>query len=87
MSSNKSRFRSNDRQIYIDILHVLSSFLDSYYRICLCVYETMSESDNGFSSGMDLDPAFASIPKNKSCLCIWRVEVCLLIGSMRILIE
>lgn len=39
----------------------------------------MGESDNSFggngSSGMDLDPAFASIPKNKSCLCVWRVEV------------
>jgi hypothetical protein len=41
----------------------------------------MDESDNGFGSnnGMDLDPAFALIPKNKSCLCIWRVEVCLFI--------
>lgn len=43
----------------------------------------MSESDhNGLNGsvggGMDLDPAFASIPKNKSCLCVWRVEVCLL---------
>jgi hypothetical protein len=28
---------------------------------------------------MDIDPAFASIPKNKSCLCVWRVEVCLFI--------
>lgn len=38
----------------------------------------MSESENGFngSGGMDLDPAFAAIPKNKSCLFIWRVEVC-----------
>jgi hypothetical protein len=36
----------------------------------------MSESDNGFGGGMDLDPAFASIPKNKACLCVWRVEVC-----------
>ncbi len=40
----------------------------------------MSESDSGFGSGggggIDLDPAFASIPKNKSCLCVWRVEVC-----------
>ncbi|CAF1325577.1 unnamed protein product [Rotaria sordida] len=33
----------------------------------------MSESDSG-GGGMELDPAFASIPKNKSCLCIWRVE-------------
>lgn len=38
----------------------------------------MNESDSGFSngSGMDLDSAFASIPKNKSCLLVWRVEVC-----------
>jgi hypothetical protein len=39
----------------------------------------MGESDSGFSGGMDLDPAFASIPKNKSCLCVWRVEVRLII--------
>ncbi len=39
----------------------------------------MSESDSGFGGGggMDLDPAFTTIPKNKSCLCVWRVEVCL----------
>jgi hypothetical protein len=38
----------------------------------------MSESDSGFGGGgLDVDPAFASIPKNKSCLCVWRVEVCL----------
>jgi len=37
----------------------------------------MSESDS--SAGLDLDPAFATIPKNKSCLCIWRVEVCSLL--------
>ncbi|CAM4856581.1 unnamed protein product [Rotaria socialis] len=36
----------------------------------------MSESDSSFSAGggMELDPAFAAIPKNKSCLCVWRIE-------------
>jgi hypothetical protein len=42
----------------------------------------MAESDSNFgaslsNSGIDIDPAFALIPKNKTCLCIWRVEVCL----------
>ncbi|CAF0804352.1 unnamed protein product [Adineta ricciae] len=32
----------------------------------------MSESDSG--GGMEIDSAFATIPKNKSCLCVWRVE-------------
>ena len=37
----------------------------------------MGESDSGFVGGVgiDTDPAFASIPKGKACLCIWRVEV------------
>ncbi|CAF1239030.1 unnamed protein product [Adineta steineri] len=37
----------------------------------------MSESDSGIgngSGGMDVDPVFATIPKNKTCLCVWRVE-------------
>lgn len=39
----------------------------------------MSESDSSFAGGgsiLELDPAFAAIPKNKSCLFVWRVEVC-----------
>ena len=48
----------------------------------------MSESDSGFGSGgMDLDPAFAAIPKNKSCLCVWRVEVCFIYLNLEFLIR
>ena len=59
--------------------HFRLNLSDVQPRMNVC--ETMSESDSGFGGGVagvgiDIDPAFASIPKGKACLCIWRVEVC-----------
>lgn len=80
MSSNKSRFRSNDGRTDFDIeMTGRFSILDKDYLICahgrVEKKRRMSESENGFGGGMDLDPAFTAIPKNKSCLFVWRVEV------------
>lgn len=74
MSSNKLHFRSNRQEREVD--KAVCFFFSSFFSRLNISNERMTESENGLTGGgMEIDPAFASIPKNKSCLCIWRVEV------------